>query len=498
MFPEGRKRLYFRTAAAAFAFLSLVWGFWDLLTRHAPGAFSNPQEDMSFGWYVPLFSAYVLWTERKKLLSSLGDPGWAGLLLTLPLLAVGLLGQRGLQIRLSIVSFAGLLVTVPWALFGRATAKRMLFPAAFLLFCLPMATFLDVVTVHLRLLASSVAFAVLKGFGADVVQTGTCIAGADGSFAIDVADPCGGLRSLFALMALSAGYAYFNQPTWLRRGLLFASSIPLAIIGNVFRILSICLVAAYASSDFATGFYHDYSGYVVFIVAIMLMVGVGELITRLCPETGGKAKSAETSAPARRRRPSAILPVLTPAVVAAAMWFQSQTPKVTVTEAPEVSLPEVIAGCRSEEMQVSEAELSILPKDTRFIKRLYTDANGDWYAVSAVIGGVSKMSIHRPELCLPGQGYLMSSPRDARSSDGISWRMITLEKGGSGRQGFAYTFFNQDGFRTSSHTMRILCDVWDRTVFNRIDRCVMTTVNSSVADDDRLLAFLARLKGGVE
>jgi hypothetical protein len=129
---------------------------------------------------------------------------------------------------------------------------------------------------------------------------------------------------------------------------------------------------------------------------------------------------------------------------------------------------------------------------------MYTDANGDWFAVSAVIGGVSKMSIHRPELCLPGQGYLMSSPRDVRSSDGISWRMITLEKGSPGKQGFAYTFFNQDGFRTSSHTMRILCDVWDRTVFNRIDRWVMITVNSSVADDDRLLAFLARLKGGVE
>ena len=497
MNPETRKRLYFQTAAAALALSSLVWGFWDLLTCHAPNAFNSPLEDMSFGWYVPLFSAYVLWSERKKLLSSLGDPGWAGLLLTLPLLAVGLLGQRGLQLRLSIVSFAGLLVTIPWALFGKATAKRMLFPAAFLLFCLPMATFLDVVTVHLRLFASSVAFAVLKGFGADVIQTGTCIAAADGSFAIDVADPCGGLRSLFALMALTAGYSYFNQPTWLRRGLLFASSIPLAIIGNVFRILSICLVAAYASSDFATGFYHDYSGYVVFIVAIMLMVGAGELITRL--GIGGKAKIAESSsAPVRKCRSSALLPVLTPVVVVAAMWFQHQTPKVTVTEAPNVSLPAVIAGCKTEELQVSEAELSILPKDTKFIKRLYTDANGDWFAVSAVIGGVSKMSIHRPELCLPGQGYLMSSPRNNRSSDGTSWRMITLEKGGSGRQGFAYTFFNQAGFKTSSHTMRILCDVWDRTVFNRIDRWVMITVNSSVHDDDRLSAFLARLKGGAE
>ena len=65
------------------------------------------------------------------------------------------------------------------------------------------------------------------------------VGAADGSFAIDVADPCSGLRSLFALMALTAGYAYFTQPTWLRRGILFAASVPIAILGNVARILSI-------------------------------------------------------------------------------------------------------------------------------------------------------------------------------------------------------------------------------------------------------------------
>lgn len=101
-----------------------------------------------------------------------------------------------------------------------------------------------------------------------------------GAFSIDVAEPCSGMRSLFAMMALTAGYAYFTQPTWIRRGLLFALSIPIAIVGNVSRILSIVLVAATCSSDFAMGFYHDYSGYVVFLVAVFLMVAAGGFITK--------------------------------------------------------------------------------------------------------------------------------------------------------------------------------------------------------------------------
>lgn len=260
--------------------LSMLVGFQTLLLSHAPSVFNDPKEDMDFGWYVPVFSLYVLWTEREKILKSLGEPSLAGTLASLPFLFIAFLGVRGIQVRFEMLAFIGLIVTIPWAFYGRETAKRMLFPALFLLFCIPLATYLDIVTVHLRLLATGIAGSILTGVGAAVVRTGTMISATDGSFAIDVAAPCSGLRSIFALMALTAGYAYFNQPTCLRRALLFACSIPLAILGNVMRILTICLVGTYASSDFATGFYHDYSGYVVFIVAIALMVAVGELITK--------------------------------------------------------------------------------------------------------------------------------------------------------------------------------------------------------------------------
>ena len=276
--PQLIKTRFILAAAAA---ALIAWGYNSMLFMHIPNVFNDPKEDMSFAWYVPIFSLYVLWTERKLIKDSLGDPSWLGALLVVPAVFIGFLGVRGIQTRLAILSLIMLLVTVPWAFFGRRTAARFLFPALFLLFCIPLASFLDIITVHLRLFATSMASAILDGFGANIVRTGTMISAADGSFGIDIAAPCSGLRSIFALMALTAGYAYFNQPTYLRRAILFATSVPLAILGNVMRILTIVLVGTTASPDFATGFYHDYSGYIVFIVAIALMVVAGDLISRL-------------------------------------------------------------------------------------------------------------------------------------------------------------------------------------------------------------------------
>ena len=454
---------------------------------------------------VPLFSLYVVWTERKKILDSLGAPSWAGLLAALPFLALGFLGVRGVQLRFEIVAFVGLLITVPWAFFGKDTAKAILFPALFLLFCIPLATFLDVVTVHLRLLASSTAFAVARGVGADIVQQGTMVGAADGSFSIDVADPCSGLRSLFALMALTAGYAYFTQPTWLRRGILFAASVPIAILGNVMRILTIVLVANFASSDFATGFYHDYSGFVVFAVAILLMVATGEGISRVCEfgvkscESGERVMdTGETSVVRPTRRwgltlwPSSLVAVLAFAIVVPLMLFQAATPDVTVAEAPNVHLAE-IPGFSSEVLEPSEAELTVLPSDTIIEKRRYVADSGDWMVVSLVVGGKSKSSIHRPELCLPAQGLRMEHPR-TRSVAGRDWRFIDLASKDSPTFGFAYTFFNQEGFKTASHVSRIFRDVVDRSVLNRIDRWAMVTVNASRSDDIGLAHLLSRLE----
>lgn len=537
--------------AFAVSMAAMLCGFWGMFGR-AIDMFNAPEEDLGFAWYVPLFSLYVLWSQRAKLLEAASDPdsrpSWTGFLLCLPCIALALLGTRGLQLRFEQVGFIGLLIALPWTFYGRRLASLFVFPALYLVFTIPMAALMGMVTIHLRFLASGTALAVLNGCGIDAVREGTAIISRGAHpFAIDVAEPCSGLRSLFALMALTAAYSWYNQPTWGRRMVLFAMSVPLAVLGNVVRVLTICGVAACADPDFAMGFYHDYSGYVVFFVAIALMVACGEAVTRWCERRGGgRRDGARTSRDgvdvgrdgARTSRASAAgwMPYAAAVFFACVFAFQSATPVGMVMEPPKFSFPDNISGftmdsvlfCQNEQCGQSHGarnigdakkcpacgagvagcslgEKKILPPDTRFVKRRYIGVDGNEYFVSAVIGGVSKSSIHRPELCLPSQGYTMMEPLsfDVRGRPFHAVKIVP-PRGGPPRT-MAYTFFNQAGVRTASHVRRVMIDTWDRSVLNRVDRWVMITVQASAPDSwlgfdanrpgDRaaLSAFLAEL-----
>ena len=186
-----------------------------------------------------------------------------------------------------------------------------------------------------------------------------------------------------------------------------------------------------------------------------------------------------------------LIPLTVAVLVVAVMLYQARTVDPVLCEAPVVKLAE-IDGFASEPVAISEAERTILPADTVIDKRRYRSSDGE-FLVSAVVGGRSKSSIHRPELCLPSQGFQMTSPRTVEVGD-VEWHLVTLARKEASSMGFAYTFFNQDGYRTSSHLRRIFRDVWDRSMCGRIDRWVMLTVHSSVSDEARLTAFLAKLK----
>ena len=188
-----------------------------------------------------------------------------------------------------------------------------------------------------------------------------------------------------------------------------------------------------------------------------------------------------------------LIPVVTTVFVVTAMLNQMRMVEPVICDAPDVKLVE-IEGFSSEPIEVSEAEHQMLPSDTKFDKRRYEAQDGSWFQVTVVIGGKEKCSIHRPELCLPGQGFQMSSPHTV-DVDGVDWRVITLARREVSSLGFAYTFFNQDGYRTCSHVCRNWCYLWNRCVRGRHDRWVMVTVFSSVSDERQLTAFLDKLKG---
>ena len=494
-----------RLGLLAVAFIAMVVGFRAMLFDHLPGVFYAVEEDMDYAWFVPLFSIAVLWSERLRLKAAVGSPGFGGVLLALPCLAFGIIGARGLQVRFELLAFVGLLIAVPWALFGRRMARAVAFPVLCLLFCMPMASYLSLFTVHLRLVASAVSEFIVSIFGVDVLRQGNLISlpGVilDGEqFVIDIANPCSGLRSIVALMAISVGYGYYTQPTWFRRALLSALSIPIAVIGNVTRIVSICLVAKSSSASFAIGFYHDFSGFIVFAAAILLLAAAGSAIDAVAGKMGkrlgkGEDEGAECKAESEKcivegcKGTGTVVVLLV--LLLPVMAFQAIAPKPVLTEAPAVEFP-VIEGFKAEAMEPSPAETNIL-RGATIDKRVYKMDNGFWFQVTAVTSGESKGSLHRPELCLPSQGFDMGAGEMA-VEDGIEWRLIRLTaKGDMPDALFAYTFFNQDGYRTSRHESRIWRDVWDRTVHNRIDRWVMVTVHSPINDEAFIRSVMREL-----
>ena len=141
-------------------------------------------------------------------------------------------------------------------------------------------------------------------------------------------------------------------------------------------------------------------------------------------------------------------------------------------------------ACGGELKGVSLAELRVLPADTRINKRLFISPMGVQFTVSMVLGGVSRASLHRPELCLPSQGFQMKVKKQL-DVNGRPFNIVGFSGHGLSAAALAYTFFNQEGFRTSSHIDRIFRDVLDRSLHNRVDRWVMVTVNASRPGDLR-------------
>jgi exosortase len=249
---------------------------WMLTRWRDPAAFGGI--DYSHGFFIPLVSIGVLWWRRNDLIAAPKYVSRIGLAIVLLALLIHWMGAKSQQPRVSLFSLLMLFWGIPFYFYGWSVAKLLIFPCAYLIFCIPL-NFLDSLTFPLRILSTIISTTVLNGLGIEAERSGSAIySTAAGGFTFDVADPCSGIRSLLAMTALAAVYAFVTQKTLLKKWVLFISSIPLAIVGNIARIVTIALVAEAFGQKAATGLYHDYSSYIFFPVAIGLMVGIGSLL----------------------------------------------------------------------------------------------------------------------------------------------------------------------------------------------------------------------------
>jgi len=150
------------------------------------------------------------------------------------------------------------------------------FPICFLLLMVPLNFLEDKIGFPLRMFVAKNATVTLNLIGVQARQRGSGIISP--FFRFDVADPCSGIRSLMALTTVTAAYGYVTQHAQWKRWVLFLSAMPLAVLGNMARVTSIALVAQAYGQELATKTYHEYSGYIVFGVALSTMVIIGFLL----------------------------------------------------------------------------------------------------------------------------------------------------------------------------------------------------------------------------
>jgi exosortase len=216
----------------------------------------------------------------------------AGILLFLALLWYWI----GYKIDVLQLSFLSLHFTIGAMIvwfFGWNFMRKIAFPYAFLFFAWPI-PILDSLAFKLRIIMSELSYQFLKIIGIDVLRIGTAIISAPdfasgiaqgAKFSLDVADPCSGIRSLFALTMVAALFAYFTQKSLWKQLVIVVCAVPLAVAGNFVRILMLTFGTMFFGNEFAIGtlehpsFYHMLSGYVVFIVALGGMVTLGWLLS---------------------------------------------------------------------------------------------------------------------------------------------------------------------------------------------------------------------------
>lgn len=528
-----------------FVLIVFAWfNYYDMF-QYSIYMFNKPDEDMSHGWVVPFFSAYAIWRVRKQFVIVAGAPSGRGLFWVGVSLALAWIGGRGGQLRIDQLSFIGLVWSVPYAFWGKGVARLMLFPAGYLLFTVPLTNAMDFFTIYLRLFSSGTATAILNGFGMAIERSGTALFSKvpGREFNVDVADPCSGIRSLFAMMALTVAYGHYTLKTRTQKCFLFACSIPIAVIGNMIRIFSICLIASLFGQKIAMGYYHDYSGYFIFVVAVLLMLQAAHWTTSLDRWLRTRYAWFDKLSPQGRsdhdiplhsavsttydKRKACLIISLTTLLIGAifASLMMAGPPVYDSTRFICDSLPEqigsftgdkpwfchndqcaisfeekeLIAGhhqnedgficpaCKQKMYTFSLGEKTLLPADTLILKRIYKSSDGLIYSVSVVLSGKSRASIHRAEMCLPAQGFVMLGAETlalhTRTGRPKEVRIIQAQRSFSNnRFSLVYWFASRDR-ECSSHFTRIWYDIWDRSIHNRINRWAMIAVNVSTPLD---------------
>jgi exosortase len=239
-------------------------------------------DNYSHGFLIVPIAAYFVWERRAKLMAAESRPSVLGLVIVIGSIATLTAGVLGAELFLTRVSILGVLAGTVLYLLGWQYLRILAFPLAFLLLMIPIpAIIFNQIAFPLQLLASQFGEGALRTFGIPVLREGNIIMLPYTT--LEVAEACSGIRSLISLLTLGIVCGYFSDPRGLVRVAIALGTIPVAIVANGLRVAGTGIAAHVYGPAAAEGFFHTFSGWLVFVFAFAMLFVLIRLALWLAP-----------------------------------------------------------------------------------------------------------------------------------------------------------------------------------------------------------------------
>jgi exosortase len=226
--------------------------------------------DYSHGFLVPIFAGYVLWRERERWMKAQIRPSNFGLLVMLGAVGLLLVGSLGAELFTSRFSLLILIAGMILFLGGWALLRAVSFPLGFLILMIPFPVIIyNQITFPLQLIASRLATFGLQLVQVPVLREGNVLILPN--YSLEVVEACSGIRSLMTLITLAVAYGYLIEPRRWVRYVLVVLMVPIAILSNAIRVIGAGVLTYHFGPKAAEGFFHEFTGWVIFLVALILM-----------------------------------------------------------------------------------------------------------------------------------------------------------------------------------------------------------------------------------
>ena len=273
---SGTARVGLRTGLVVFVILGLLVGLYGGILRDLAWQWWD-DPNYTHGFLVPLFSGFLVWQRRKELAALPPRGSWVGLPVLLAGVGTLLLGDLAAENFLMRSSLILVLVGLVLFHLGRDSFRLLAFPLLFLFFMIPLpATLFYAIAFPLQSLAARNAAWTLDRLGVPVLLDGNVIHLT--RLSLGVAEACSGIRSLISLFSVAVGWAALTIPGIWGMAVFVAAVVPITILANVGRVVVTGLIAQWFGMDYAQGFFHTFSSWLVFVFAFVCLLGIHRVI----------------------------------------------------------------------------------------------------------------------------------------------------------------------------------------------------------------------------